>query len=88
MPRGLKRASRDALVKGNLVTVKKIPVVGKVVNVAAAGSGVGFGSVVLDGLPVGNLLYLGGTAYLDFETADTDVVATYDGDFGIGTTPV
>jgi hypothetical protein len=65
----------------------RVPVRNKVVNVAAAGAGVGFGTVVLAGLPQGYLLYAGGVAQLGFSTADTDVVAAFEGQFSIGTTP-
>jgi hypothetical protein len=56
----------------------RIPVRNKVVNVAAAGAGVGFGTVVLSGLPQGYYLYAGGVAQLGFSTADTDVVVAFD----------
>lgn len=56
------------------------------VNVAAASTAVGFGTAVLGDFPEGNILYLGGIAYLQFDTADTDIGATWSGDFAVGTT--
>jgi hypothetical protein len=56
------------------------------VTATAAAAGVGFGSVVLGGLPEGNILFLGGISYLQFSTADTDVIATWSGGYGVGTT--
>lgn len=63
-----------------------IPVRGLSVTVAAAAAGVGFGTVVLAGLPQGNILLRAAVCYLRFQTTDTDVTATYNGDFAIGTT--
>jgi hypothetical protein len=61
----------------------------KVDNLAlsvAGTSGVGFGSAVAAGLPEGNILFLGGVAYLQFTEADADVTDTYTGNFSVGTT--
>lgn len=52
-------------------------------------SGVGFGSAVIGDLPEGNILFLGAVAYMQFTKAATatGIQATFDGDYGIGTTP-
>lgn len=50
-------------------------------------SGVGFGSVVMGDLPQGNILFLGAVSYVQITSADADNTATFDGDYGIGTTP-
>ena len=69
------------------------PIIKQTINVKAAAlaivgaSGVGFGSVVIGDLPAGNILFLGAVSYLQFTSADADITATYDGDYGIGTTP-
>jgi hypothetical protein len=63
------------------------PVKNVTVNVAAAAAGVGFGTVVIGDLPEGNVLYVGGVAYLQFLTADADIGATWTGAYGVGTTP-
>lgn len=70
-------------------TMRKVtyPVKNVTVNVAAAAAGVGFGTVVIGDLPEGNILYLGGVAYLQFLTADADIGATWTGSYGVGTTP-
>lgn len=59
------------------------------VNVAAAGAGVGFGSAVIGGLPQGNLLFLGAVAYVQLAGPgdSANITDTWNGDFGIGTTP-
>lgn len=51
-------------------------------------SGVGFGSIAF-GLPEGNVLFLGCVANLSFSGSGSDagLVDTWNGDFGIGTTP-
>lgn len=50
---------------------------------------VGFGTVVIGGLPKGNLLLLGAVAYMQFTkaTSATGIQATFDGDYAIGTVP-
>lgn len=53
----------------------------------AGTTGVGWGAAVAGDLPAGNILLLGAVAYMQFNSVDTDVQATYDGDFSIGTTP-
>lgn len=52
-------------------------------------TGVGFGSAVLGDFPEGNILFLGAVAYMQFSGggADAGLVDTFDGDYGIGTTP-
>jgi hypothetical protein len=52
-------------------------------------TGVGFGSVVVGGLPEGNILLLGAVAQLQFagSGADPGLVDTWVGDFGVGSTP-
>ena len=50
-------------------------------------TGVGFGTAVVGDLPEGNVLFLGATSYLQITTADAGITATFDGDYGVGTTP-
>lgn len=59
------------------------------VTVSATGAAIGFGSAVIGDLPEGNLLFLGAVAYMQFSGsgADANLVDTWAGDFGIGTTP-
>lgn len=62
---------------------------GKVVTVSATGSAVGFGSVVVEGLPEGNILLLGAVGNVGFagSGSDDNLTDTWSGDFGLGTTP-
>lgn len=65
--------------------LKVIPVRAKTLNVVDGAPG--FGTLVLSGLPQGNILFFGAVAYLRFTTADADVIAAFDGDYGLGTAP-
>ena len=53
-------------------------------------SGVGFGTVVLGGLPEGNILFHGAVSYMSIAGpgGDADLDDDWVGDFAIGTTPV
>ena len=64
----------------------RIPISNATLNVAAAGAGVGFGTLVVGGLPPQYLLYAGGVAVIGFSTADTDLTATFAGQYSVGTT--
>lgn len=59
------------------------------VTVSATGAAIGFGSVVLTGLPEGQIKMLGAAAQLTASGsgADASLTDTWDGDWGIGTTP-
>lgn len=64
----------------------RVPFTSKAIEVDGA-SGVGFGSAVIGGLPVGNILLLGAVAYAQFTTASASVQAAFDGDYSIGSAP-
>lgn len=81
LPRSLARGKGKTTVRKHLVKFKDVPIT------VAGASGVGFGTAVIGGFPEGNILYLGAVSYAQFTSADTDVQATYDGDYAIGTTP-
>jgi hypothetical protein len=81
--KGLKRTLKNQ--RGDIVQNVTIPV--RNLQVSVADGAPGFGTSVIAGLPQGNILYLGGVAYLRFFTSDADVTATFDGDFSIGTVP-
>lgn len=79
LPRSLGRGASAA-------TVAKVNIPIRNVAVAVADGAPGFGTVVIGDLPEGNILLQGAVAYMQFQTADADVIATFDGDYGIGTT--
>ena len=56
-------------------------------TVSVADGAPGFGTVVIGDFPEGNISFRAAAVYLQLTTADADVIATFDGDFSIGTTP-
>jgi hypothetical protein len=86
LPRSLAHAKAGTEVAPKRVTynIKNLTV-----NVTGgASTALGFGSAVLGGLPEGNILVLGGIAYVQLTSTDADVIATFGANIGIGTTPV
>lgn len=82
LPRSLTRG-------GNKQPVRRLDLKFNSVAISVAGTtGVGFGSAVIGDLPEGNILLLGAVAYATF-TGPTSaaLVDTFDGDYGIGSTP-
>jgi hypothetical protein len=55
--------------------------------VTVADGAPGAGTVVLRKLPQGNLLFFGAVAYIKFTNVASNLIATFAGDFSIGTTP-
>lgn len=53
-------------------------------------TGVGFGSAILGDFPEGNIVFLGAVSYMTFAGggADANLGDTWQGDYGIGTTPM
>ena len=83
-PYSLGRAGvKSPVVKSTTINVRDLPV-----TVSSMGSAVGFGTAVLAGLPEGNVLILGIVANLQFSGtgSDSNLTATWAGDFAIGTT--
>lgn len=85
LPRSLDRrpkASRD-MVKETIVLD------GKTVTVTATSTAIGFGSLVIGDFAEGNILLFGMAGQIGFagSGADANLVDTWEGDFGIGTTP-
>lgn len=86
--KGLQRSlSRGSPARQDVV--KQVVKVNKLAIQVDGATGVGFGSAVIGGLPEGNILFLGAVAYMQFTKAAsaTGIEATFDGDYGIGTTP-
>lgn len=80
LPRSLKRGNP---LKKDVIDLA-IPLRNATMTIAAAGSGVAFGSLTVQGLPQGNLLFAGAVGYIQLETSDSDVVTGWHGDFGLG----
>lgn len=87
MGKGLIRSlSRGSPAKQEIV--KQVIKVSAVAIVVDGATGIGFGSAVIGDLPEGNILFLGAVAYMQFsKVTATGVQDTFDGDYGIGTTP-
>lgn len=56
-------------------------------NVTSVTTADGVGTVVVGDFPDGNILFLGGIAYLKFTTSDADITSLiWEGDYSVGTT--
>lgn len=82
LPRSLKARSRQIGVQDRVVPIDQVITVDGL-------TGIGFGSIRLEGLPEGNVLLLGAVVSVTFSGsgADANLTDTWDGDFGIGSTP-
>lgn len=85
LPRSLARGekTRRAVVKDTIILD------GMTVTVTAVSTAIGFGSVVAGALPEGNILLLGAVANIGLagSGSDANLAATWNGDYGVGTTP-
>jgi hypothetical protein len=81
LPRSL---SRGAQAKQKIVTRRLVETVALTVDGA---TGVGWGTGVIQDLPEGNILLHGAVAYATVTEAHANIVDTWNGDFGVGTTP-
>lgn len=88
MAKGLPRSLRNAQFGAPGEVLKQtIPVRNGQLTVAAAGVGVGFGTLVIGDFPDGNILLLGAVGYFQFNTADADIGATWTSNFAVGSAP-
>ncbi len=80
MPRSLKHADKSAVIVKRVDINHSVSVTG---DAAAANDG----QVVVGDFPEGNILLLGAVAYVQFAgPTDADLVDTWEGDYGVGTT--
>lgn len=84
MGKGLPRSRARGEPARNPIVKQFVEVSAIAISVAGT-TGVGWGTAVIGDLPEGNILFLGAIAYLQFNSADADITATYDGDYSIGT---
>lgn len=88
MGKGLRRSLGGIAAQPQLQTIIKQRVSLRNVSVTVDGAtGVGFGTAVIGDLPEGNILLLGAVANLTFRGPGTGHVATFNGDFAIGSVP-
>lgn len=85
MGKGLPRSMARGPERRQEIVKKTIPINHTIVVDGA--TGVGFGSVVIGALPEGNILLLGAVAYVGLDAPASGIVADFDGDYSIGTTP-
>jgi hypothetical protein len=83
LPRSMARAAPGRVTTP--IVKQTIDIIDRIISVADGAPG--FGSVVLGDFPEGNILFFGAVSYLTFTTADADVIATFDGDYALGTVP-
>ena len=88
MGKGLPRSLPGNLDQAQIVT-KRIGLDGKSINMTGA-SGVGWGTIPIEGLPEGNILFLGMAVNISFagSGSEANLGDTWNGDFSLGTTPV
>jgi hypothetical protein len=88
MGKGLRRSLGGVAANPQAQTVVKMTVPVRAVAVTVNGAtGIGFGTAVIGDLPEGNILLLGSVANLNFVGSGTGHVATFNGDFSIGSAP-
>jgi hypothetical protein len=85
--KGLPRSNARA--KAENSAIKKVRIkLDHQISVVAAGAGIGFGSVVVGGLPQAYLKLLSAAVIVTFTgPTTTNLTDTWDGDFGVGSTP-
>ena len=85
LPRSLSRGKAST----QLVTKVKIPLAGIQVTVSSTGAAVGWGTVVIGGLPEAHLKIMSGAVNIQLSGsgADANLGDTWAGDFGVGSTP-
>ena len=82
--KGLPRSLARSVAGSGGASGKTVPIKDLAIRTSGA-AGVGFGTAVIRGLPEGNILLLGAVAYLQFTKLDAGTIATFDGDYSIGT---
>lgn len=79
----LKKAIREGLIQG----VHRIEIPNRLISVAAVGAAIGFGALPFGDLPAKRLKIDAIRANLSFQRMDTNVIATWSGDWAVGSTP-
>lgn len=80
----LRKAVRDGLVTGKY----RVEIPNRDILVSAAGAAIGFGALPLDDFPAGKRIVFHGIRFsLGFQRMDTNLIATWSGDWSLGTQP-
>jgi hypothetical protein len=87
MSKGIPRTLARAAASGDSAVVSRLHVKLKhTINVAAAGAGIGFGTVVVGDFPEGNIAMLAVVGNVTFTAPGTSsLIAAFAGDFSVGT---
>lgn len=85
MPKGLIRSMSRGSRQLDDIIKQVLRVRNLAINVDGL-TGIGFGSATLGGLPEGNILYLGGVAYVTISTTAGGIITTFTGAYSLGTT--
>lgn len=72
---------------GQLVGVYRVEFNKVAISAVAAGAGIGFGSRVIDDFPVGNIALFGVVGRVGFTKIDSNIIATWSGNWAVGSTP-
>lgn len=90
MAKGLPRSLRNAgltVPQGNSGFISRTVGINTIIDVTATGAAIGFGSVATGlGFRDSNFVRLGLVANLSFTSLDSNAIAAWQGDFGIGST--
>ena len=90
MSKGLPRSLSRGSTSRQAVTKLTLPLTGVQVTVSSTGAAIGFGTVVIGGLPEAHIKLMAVACQLQLagNGADANLSDTWDGDFAVGTTPV
>jgi hypothetical protein len=78
---------RQAVREGRAAGLYRVEVNRRNISIVAAGAGIGFGTLVLDDLPKGNVKLDMAAGAFGFEKQDANIIATWSGGWSIGTAP-
>lgn len=89
MTKGLGRSLQRGPKNEARIVKDTIVLTGKTIDVVSVGAAIGFGSLVISDFPEGNILVLGMAGTIGFagSGADANLADTWEGNFGIGSTP-
>lgn len=89
MSKGLGRSLQRGLKSEARIVKDTIDLTGKTIDIVSVSSAIGFGSLEISDFPEGNILVLGiaGTIGFAGSGSDANLADTWEGNFGIGSTP-
>lgn len=85
--KGLLRSLARGAEKRQPIRTVAVPVRAVALATTDLGATGAYGSVVINGLPQGNLLFLGAVCYMRFTKVDANIIDTFSGTYAVGTVP-